>query len=49
MSIITWLMEVCRALGNSKAMKPFAKREGAPGKKLDKSEMENFVRDGATA
>jgi choline dehydrogenase len=41
-------IEVCRELGNSKAMKPFAKREVAPGKKLDKAEMENFVRDGAT-
>jgi choline dehydrogenase len=42
-------IEVCRELGNSKAMKPFAKREVAPGKKLDKAEMENFVRDGATS
>jgi choline dehydrogenase len=29
-------------------MKPFAKREVAPGKKLDEAEMEKFVRDGAT-
>ncbi|MBR1149473.1 GMC family oxidoreductase [Bradyrhizobium sp. JYMT SZCCT0428] len=41
-------IEVCRELGNSKAMKPFAKREVAPGKKLDKAEMADFVRKGAT-
>jgi choline dehydrogenase len=41
-------IEVCRELGNSKAMKPFAKREVAPGKQLDKAEMADFVRDGAT-
>ena len=41
-------IEVCRELGNSKAMKPFAKREVAPGKKLDKAEMADFIRDGAT-
>ena len=29
-------------------MKPFAKREVAPGKKLDKAEMADFIRDGAT-
>jgi choline dehydrogenase len=41
-------IEVCRELGNSKAMKPFAKREVAPGKKLDKEAMTEFVRNGAT-
>ena len=41
-------IEICRELGNSKAMKPFAKREVAPGKKLDKADMADFVRDGAT-
>jgi choline dehydrogenase len=29
-------------------MKPFAKREVAPGKKLDKEGMTEFVRNGAT-
>lgn len=41
-------IEVCRELGNSKAMKPFAKREVAPGKKPDKEAMTEFVRNGAT-
>jgi choline dehydrogenase len=41
-------IEVCREIGNSAAMKDFVKREVAPGQKLTGSEMENFVRDGAT-
>jgi choline dehydrogenase len=41
-------IEVCRELGNSSAMKPFAKREVAPGRKLDKEGMAEFVRNGAT-
>ena len=41
-------IEVCREIGNSPAMRDFAKREVAPGKKLMGEAMDNFVRDGAT-
>jgi choline dehydrogenase len=40
-------IKLCRELGNSKAMRPFVKREVAPGRKLDKNEMVDFIRDGA--
>jgi choline dehydrogenase len=39
-------VEMCRALGNSAAMKPFTKREIMPGK-LSGGELENFIRDAA--
>ncbi|MEJ8859215.1 GMC family oxidoreductase N-terminal domain-containing protein [Variovorax robiniae] len=41
-------IEVCREIGNSPAMRNFAKREVAPGKKLTGQAMDDFVRDGAT-
>jgi choline dehydrogenase len=41
-------IELCREIGNSPAMRDFVKREVAPGRKLTGSEMDNFVRDGAT-
>ena len=41
-------IELCREIGNSAAMRDFVKREVAPGKKLDGSDMEDFVRNGAT-
>jgi choline dehydrogenase len=41
-------IELCRELGNSAAMKAFAKREVAPGKRLAGREMTDFIRDGAT-
>jgi len=41
-------IELCREIGNSAAMRDFVKREVVPGKKLAGTEMENFVRDGAT-
>jgi choline dehydrogenase len=41
-------IEVCREIGNSPAMRDFAKREVAPGKKLTGQAMEDFVRNGAT-
>src|SRR5262249_31225834 len=41
-------IELCRDLGHSAAMRPFVKREVAPGRKLSASEMADFVRDGAT-
>jgi choline dehydrogenase len=41
-------IEMCREIGNSAAMKDFAKREVAPGRKLTGKAMEDFVRNGAT-
>lgn len=41
-------IELCRELGNSPEMRPFAKREVAPGRQLSASELDAFVRDGAT-
>lgn len=41
-------VEVCRQIGNSEKMKPYAVREVAPGKKLEGEELANFVRDGVT-
>jgi choline dehydrogenase len=42
-------IEVSRAIGNSAAMKDFVKREVAPGKKLKGKEIDDFIRNGATA
>jgi choline dehydrogenase len=39
-------VELCREIGNSAALRPFAKREVMPGN-LKGAELENFVRDGA--
>jgi choline dehydrogenase len=39
-------VEMCRAVGNSAAMKPFTKREIMPGK-LNGGDLENFIRDAA--
>ena len=41
-------IELCRELGNSDAMRPFAKREVMPGKELSPAELTEFVRNGAT-
>jgi choline dehydrogenase len=41
-------IEMCREIGNSAPMRPFVKREVAPGKALRGKEAENFVRDGTT-
>jgi choline dehydrogenase len=41
-------IELCRELGNSAAMRPFARREVMPGKTLSAAEMVEFVRNGAT-
>jgi choline dehydrogenase len=41
-------IELCRELGNSPEMRPFAKREVMPGKKLAPSELTEFIRNGAT-
>ena len=41
-------IEVSREIGNSAAMKDFAKREVAPGQKLTGQAMDDFVRNGAT-
>ncbi|MBW0114434.1 GMC family oxidoreductase [Pseudonocardia abyssalis] len=41
-------IELCRELGNSPQMRPFAKREVAPGRELSPSELVEFVRNGAT-
>ena len=41
-------IEVCREIGNSSAMRPFVKREVAPGKTLSGQAMDDFVRNGAT-
>jgi choline dehydrogenase len=41
-------IELCRELGNSPQMRPFAKREVAPGRALSPSELTGFVRNGAT-
>ena len=38
----------CREIGNSAALRPFAKREVMPGN-LKGAELENFVRDAATS
>src|SRR5262249_31117451 len=38
-------VELCREIGNSKALRPFAKREMMPGK-LPRAGLERFVRDG---
>ena len=37
-------MELCREIGNSAALRPFAKREVMPGN-LKGTELENFIRD----
>jgi choline dehydrogenase len=39
-------VEVCREVGNSAALRPFAKREVMPGN-LEGTELENYVRDAA--
>ncbi|CDX33016.1 Glucose-methanol-choline oxidoreductase [Mesorhizobium sp. SOD10] len=49
MAALAAAIEACRELGNSQAMRPFAIREVAPGKKLDKEEMADFIRDGASS
>jgi len=41
-------IELCRELGNSEAMRPFAKREVMPGRTLSPAELTDFVRNGAT-
>jgi choline dehydrogenase len=41
-------IELCRELGNSAAMRPFAKREVMPGRALSAAELAEFVRNGAT-
>jgi choline dehydrogenase len=41
-------IQLCRDLGNSAAMKPYVKREVAPGKALTGTELADFVRNGAT-
>ena len=42
-------IELCRELGNSAAMRPFAKREVMPGRKLSGHRaVAEFVRNGAT-
>jgi choline dehydrogenase len=41
-------VELCREIGNSAALRPFAKREVTPGK-LTGAELENFVRDAASS
>jgi choline dehydrogenase len=40
-------VELCREIGNSAALRPFAKREVMPGK-LKGAALENFIRDAAT-
>jgi len=40
-------VELCREIGNSPALRPFAKREVMPGN-LKHTDLENFVRDGVT-
>jgi choline dehydrogenase len=42
----TACVELCREIGNSAALRPFAKREVMPGN-LKGAELESFVRDGA--
>jgi choline dehydrogenase len=37
-------VELCREIGNSRALKPYAKREVMPGN-LKGAELENFIRD----
>lgn len=41
-------IELARSIGNSAPMREFVKHEIAPGRALDPSEMENFIRDGVT-
>lgn len=41
-------IDLCRNIGNAPAMKPWAKREVAPGRDLDPDAKANFIRDGAT-
>lgn len=41
-------IEMCRDIGNSAPLREFAKREVAPGKRLEGQAMEDFVRNGAT-
>jgi choline dehydrogenase len=41
-------VELCREIGNSAALRPFAKREVMPGK-LTGAELEDFVRDAASS
>jgi len=40
-------VELCREIGNSAALRPFAKREVMPGN-LKGAELENFIRDAAS-
>jgi choline dehydrogenase len=37
-------VQLCREIGNSAALRPFAKREVVPGN-LKRTELENFIRD----
>jgi len=41
-------IELAREIGNSSVMRPFVKREVAPGQKLTGAAMDDFVRNGAT-
>jgi len=45
---LAWGIEVCRAIGNSPGMRDYAKREVAPGRRLEGKEMDDFIRNGAT-
>jgi choline dehydrogenase len=41
-------IELCREIGNSQALRPFARREVMPGN-LKGPELQNFIRDGAVS
>jgi choline dehydrogenase len=41
-------VELCREIGNSRALRPFARREVMPGN-LKGPELQNFIRDGAVS
>jgi choline dehydrogenase len=41
-------IEIARSIANSKAMRSLVVREVAPGRKLEGSDLENFIRNGAT-
>jgi len=41
-------IKIARSVAATSAMKPFVKREVAPGEDLEGEELANFVRDGAT-
>jgi len=41
-------IDLCRSLGNASAMRPWVKREVAPGRDLDDAAKADFIRNGAT-